>query len=113
MKKISKVALLDAVGVFLGQKEIEADAFDPEIHIDAAEYGGDCDIVAGPGLPRYRWDRELKRFEPVHDHQEEFARDMQKIIAFAAVHAVRTADPEIEPIVKKHFANEHRLARMK
>lgn len=106
-----KVALLDAVGIYLGQKEIEAGEFDPEIHIDAAEYGGDCDLPVGTGLPLYRWNRELKRFEPVHAHQEQFASDMRKIIEFAAAQAVRTADPEIEPLIKKYFPAEHNKAQ--
>lgn len=108
-----KVALLDAVGVFLGQQEIEAEAFDPEIHIDAAEYGGDCDLLVGPKLPRYRWDRELKRFEPVHDYQEAFAKDMRKLVEFAADQSVQGGHAEIEAIVKKHFPAEHRAATLK
>jgi hypothetical protein len=107
-----KVALLDAVGIFLGQHEIEEQAFDPEIHIDAAEYGGNCDLVAAPGLSRYRWDREFKRFEPVHDWQEAFALDMQKVIRFAVRQAIVSGNEEMQAIVKKHFPAEHRVATL-
>lgn len=108
-----KIALLTSDGVYLEQQDIAATAFDPAVHVDASEYGGDCDLKTGKGLPQYRWNRELKRFDPVHAHQEAFARDMQRIIEFAAIQAVNSADAEIEPLVKEHFPAEHRAARLK
>lgn len=106
MAKI-KIAKLGEGGVFLGEAEIDEESFDPAVHILAAEYGGGCDNAPG----KYRWNREAKRFEPIHVEQEAFARDMRRIIEFSAE---RGHDhPEIGVILKKHFPAEHRAARLK
>jgi hypothetical protein len=104
-----KVAQIDVDGVYLGQIEIDRDEFDPAIHVDAVEYGGDCDIHVGPKFPKYRWTG--KCFEPMNDHQAEVARDIQRIIDFAAAKSAES--PEVDELVKKHFPAEHRLARVK
>jgi hypothetical protein len=107
-----KIALLDTEGVYLGEREIDKAEFDPSIHIDAAEYGGHCDLSCGPKCTPYRWNRERKCFEPVHSVQEAFARDMQRVIEFAAAQAVALADPEMGAIIKQHFPAEYRLAQL-
>jgi hypothetical protein len=106
MAKI-KIAKLGEGDVFLGEAEIEEEAFDPAAQVLASEYGGGCDNAPG----RYRWNRAAKRFEPLHHEQEAFARDMQRIVEFAAEQGLE--HPEIGPIVKKHFPAEHRAARLK
>jgi len=107
-----KVAQIDVDGVYLGQVEIDRDDFDPIIHVDAKDYGGHCDLKTGKRDQKYRWDRVLKRFEPIHTHQEELARAAQRIIEFAAEHSVGKV-PEIDALLKEHFPAEHRLARLK
>lgn len=109
-----KVALFDPEGVYLGQREIAEKDFDPAVHVDAAEYGGDCDIQVGEGLPTYRWDAEKKCFEPIHTRQEEVARAFQKIVEYAAKQSAAedTEDAvEVDALVKEHFPIEHRKAR--
>ena len=107
-----KVAQIDVDGVYLGQVEIDQDDFDPIIHVDATEYGGSCDLKTGKRDPKYRWDKLAKRFDPIHTEQEQLARAAQKIIEFAAEHAVGKV-PEIDALLKEHFPAEHRLARVK
>lgn len=114
-----KVALFDTGGVYLGQREIADADFDPAVHVDAAEYGGDCDIRVGKGLPSYRWNAEKKCFEPMNTRQEELARAFQKIIEFAARESAgvsaRPLDKEehgeIDALIKEHFPIEHRKVR--
>lgn len=55
------VAVLDESGVYQGLMEIAATAFNPERHVDAQEFGGDCDLPPG----RYRWSAMRKRFDPI------------------------------------------------
>ena len=107
-----KVARFNADGVYLGLAEIEPEEFDPAVHLDATEFGGGCDLKTGPRDPKYRWNRALKCFEPVHTEQEELARAAQRIIDFAAEHAVGKV-PEIDALLKEHFPAEHRIARLK
>jgi hypothetical protein len=106
-----KVALLGKDDLYLGQTEIDPSEFDSMLHLDSADYGGNCDLTYGPGTVQYYWDREAKRFEPVNQHQAEVARDVQRIIEFAAAQAGKV--PEIDDLVKKHFPAEHRRARLK
>jgi hypothetical protein len=107
-----KIALLDPQGIYLGESEINAADFNPAMHVDASDYGGRCDLPRGPGCVPYRWSRERKCFEPVHSVQEAFARDLQRVIEFAAAQAVALADPELQPIIQQHFPAEYRLAQL-
>ena len=101
-----KVALLDANDVFLGQSEIAPADFNPAEHVDASEYGGDCDNAPG----EYRWNRDAKRFEPLNNAGQELADDIARIVEFAARHSA--ADPAIDALIRKHFpAGYHAVQR--